>query len=86
VTKSGPSRLVAVTREQFKGNVHNLKVGSGNELQSLATDQTTIYANGFLVGDSQVQAKYESMELRETSRPNPLPMRWRKDYLNSAKH
>lgn len=85
-TKNGPSRLVSVTREKYTGSVHNLRVGSGSELQGVGADSTTVYANGFLVGDSQVQAKYESIELATTNRPNPLPMRWRKDYLNSAKH
>ena len=82
----GPSRLVTVGREEYKGTVYNLKVGSGAELQSIGKDQTTVYANGFLVGDAQIQGDAESAELAASSQPAPLPARWRTDYQNSAKH
>jgi hypothetical protein len=85
-TKEGPSRLVTVGREEYKGTVYNLKVGSGAELQSIGKDQTTVYANGFLVGDAQIQGDAESAELAASSQPAPLPARWRTDYQNSAKH
>jgi len=87
-TKDGPSRLTQVTREKFEGNVYNLKVGSSEEASMLGEDQTVMYANGFLVGDGQIQSKYESLELsnaRRTSGPVRLPGRWSKDYKNSAR-
>jgi hypothetical protein len=87
-TKEGPSRLSQVTREKYDGSVYNLKVGRGEETQALGQDQTVMYANGFLVGDGQIQSKYESIELsnaRRTSGPVRLPARWRADYQNSAR-
>ena len=64
-TKDGPSALVSVDRKEYTGTVYNLKVGSRSEMQTLAKDQTTMYANGFLVGDAQVQGDYESAELAQ---------------------
>lgn len=88
-TQSGPSRLVHVTREKYDGTVHNLKVGTGVETQSLGNDQTVVYANGFLVGDGQIQSKYESIELSankmQGSPLSRLPARWHRDYINSAR-
>jgi len=88
LTQSGPSRLVRVTREKFDGTVHNLKVGTDVETRSLGTDQTVVYANGFLVGDGQIQSKYESLELsankRQGSPLKRLPPSWHRDYMNSA--
>jgi hypothetical protein len=84
LTTDGPSQLVKVAREQFAGNVHNLKLGSATEKQSLGEDQTVFYANGVLVGDGQIQSKYESMALHEDGPViDRLPLRWQKDYANS---
>lgn len=87
-TKEGPRRLSQVTREKYDGTVYNLKVGSGEETKALGADQTVMYANGFLVGDGQIQSKYESIELanaRQMNGPVRLPARWRADYQNSAR-
>jgi hypothetical protein len=83
MTKSGPSRLVHVSREHFTGTVHNLKVGNRAELASLGKDQTAVYANGFLVGDTQIQHTYDLAELSQVGRPTPVMRvanRWRRDY------
>jgi hypothetical protein len=89
MTQSGPSRLVHVTRQKYDGTVHNLKIGTGVETQSLGNDQTVVYANGFLVGDGQIQSKYETIELsanKEQGSPlSRLPARWHRDYKNSAR-
>lgn len=83
-TSDGSSKLVAVTRESYAGQVHNLKVGSATEARSLGTDQTAIYANGFLVGDSQIQSNYELAEIQaQTAAPKRLPSRLRTDYQTS---
>lgn len=82
-TKDGPSRLVHVSRERFTGTVHNLKVGDRSELAALAKDQTAVYANGFLVGDTQIQKANDLAELAQVGRPGPtmrVSTRWRKDY------
>jgi len=90
MTEGGPSQLVSVTREKYDGQVYNLKVGDKAELANLGVDQTTMYANGFLVGDGQIQRKYESIELsarRNAHKSRPVPAAWREDYRNSlARH
>jgi len=87
MTRTGPSKLVRVTREQFNGTVHNLKVGTTDEKKGLGEDQTVVYANGFLVGDGQIQSKYEAadLEARQVARRAKLPMRWHSDYQNSVR-
>ncbi|MFT3769005.1 MAG: hypothetical protein QM820_26490 [Minicystis sp.] len=87
-TKEGPSHLVKVARESYDGAVHNLKVGNAAEVQSLGQDQTVVYANGFLVGDGQIQSKYESLEQQAKAHPArvSVPARWRTDRLNSKNH
>lgn len=86
-TRTGPSKLVSVTREPFSGKVHNLKVGSETESLKLGSDQTVVYANGFLVGDGQIQQKYETAEekaLTQSDVRKHLPSAWLQDYVKSA--
>lgn len=85
VTDTGPSKLIEVSRETYYGKVYNLKVGSGAEKNGLADDQTVVYANGFMVGDGQIQKKYEAYA--QTHKDGTvlarLPSRWHRDYLMS---
>ncbi|MFY0570218.1 hypothetical protein ACN28E_41235 [Archangium lansingense] len=86
-TQTGISQLVSVTRQPFGGKVHNLKVGSNEESLKLGPDQTVVYANGFLVGDGQIQQKYESAEQNANARLDMrtrVDKRWRQDYVKSA--
>jgi hypothetical protein len=83
-TIGGSSKLVRISRESYGGKVHNLRVGSATEMRSLGADRTAMYANGFLVGDSQIQAKYQSMDLRTQAATTRLPVSWRSDFQSSA--
>lgn len=84
LTTEGPSELIRVAREKYSGNVYNLKLGSETEKQSLGEDQTAFYANGVLVGDGQIQSKYESLALHDQGPvAERLPARWQKDYANT---
>jgi len=87
LTKAGPSKLVEVSREPYAGKVYNVKVGSDTEKLALGADQTVVYANGFVVGDGQIQRKYESIAM---TRKNPnvlatLPGKWHRDYQLAAR-
>lgn len=65
----------------------NLKVGDETESQSLGEDQSVVYANGFMVGDGQIQSKYETLEMKADHGGDVrerLPDRWLKDYESSA--
>ena len=87
VTDRGASELVRVTRESYTGRVFNLKVGTPEEARALGVDQTAVFANGFVVGDGQIQGKYESLEMHagDAAARKTLPMRWRTDYLTSLR-
>jgi hypothetical protein len=83
MTKDGPSELVQVERQSYDGKVYNLKVGSPTESLDIGPDQTTFYANGFLVGDGQIQTKYEMAEFskKEGNILERLPKKLHRDYL-----
>ena len=85
MTETGPSKLVEVTREAYDGKVFNLKLGSESEKASLGADQTVFYANGFLVGDGQIQHKYETLAMTQKQGDviDRLPEQWHRDYLLS---
>ena len=85
-TEDGPSELVGVTRQSYGGQVYNLKVGNAKEALALGVDQSVMYANGFLVGDVQIQDKYQFMDLRTHSANDKLSVRWQQDYQTSRGH
>jgi hypothetical protein len=87
MTRTGPSKLTHVSREAYSGKVYNLKVGSAAEKPSLATDQTVVYANGFVVGDGQIQSKYEAIAMTQKQGDllARLPSKWHRDYQLSTR-
>lgn len=85
MTTQGPSKLVEVSREAYSGKVYNLKVGSETETASLGSDQTVLHANGFVVGDGQIQSKYEELSMKHGATTiDQVPEAWRLDYLFST--
>jgi len=86
MTKTGPSKLIEVRRETYAGKVYNLKVGSDSEKLALAEDQTVMYANGFMVGDGQIQSKYEAIAMtrKDGDVLARLPSKWHRDYRMST--
>lgn len=86
-TDDGSSSLVEVSRESYAGQVFNLKVGNAEEAHALGADQTAMYANGFLVGDSQIQTRLDFAERAGTGaavRRDVTP-EWRADYQTSLR-
>jgi len=85
LTTQGPSKLVEVRGEAYTGKVYNLKLGSPAEKAGLGDDQTVLYANGFVVGDMQIQSKYVTLAAHKPAKTiDQLPERWRRDYLLSS--
>jgi len=86
MTTQGPSKLTEVSREPYRGKVYNLKVGSEAEMTGLGQDQTVVYANGFVVGDGQIQSKYEVLSMKQGSKTaiDQVPEAWRRDYQLST--
>jgi hypothetical protein len=87
MTTQGPSKLTEVSREPYAGQVYNLKVGSDTEMAGLGPDQTVVHANGFVVGDGQIQSKYEALAMKPGEKTvDQLPEQWRRDFLLSPHH
>ncbi|WPB77971.1 Hint domain-containing protein [Archangium violaceum] len=59
LTRTGARKLVAVERVPYAGAVYNFALGTPEELAGLGPEARTLYADGFLVGDSQMQEALE---------------------------
>ncbi len=66
LTRAGATKLVGVERVPYNDEVFNFALGTPEELAKAGTEARTLYANGFLVGDSQTQATLEKEKLRDT--------------------
>ncbi len=87
LTEVGPTVLVSVTRAAFGGKVYNLNLGTEIERAALSSrDETTMIANGFVIGDERMQTyyKFESLKRPPTTLADIAP-NWRQDYLNSLR-
>jgi hypothetical protein len=80
MTNKGATRLVAVDRVKHNGQVFNFVLGSEQELASLGPDDRTLFANGFLVGDSVMQHHLEDREKTLPSLASRVRTEWRRDY------
>jgi hypothetical protein len=86
-TESGVATLVKVEREMYEGSVHNIKLDPGRYADELPYKGSTMYANGFLVGDLAMQRAYtfKDKEDRDANVLERIPAQWHTDYKNSAK-
>ncbi|HYO68660.1 MAG TPA: Hint domain-containing protein, partial [Archangium sp.] len=81
VTDKGLATLTHVAREAYTGQVWNLGLGTAGELAVAGKQNRTMFANGILAGDSEMQ-----MELtrEKPSKPSDvmasLPKEWQRDY------
>lgn len=55
-TEDGVALLTKVSFEVYDGSVHNFKLGNGFERKLIGAEETTLFANGFMVGDGRIQA------------------------------
>jgi preprotein translocase subunit YajC len=87
LTKSGASTLVKVKREMYRDNVYNLKLDTSTLAQKTFAKGSTMFANGFLVGDLSLQKAYEfkNSEDRSAQVLQRIPASWHTDYQNSLK-
>lgn len=82
-TESGSAELVEVSREMYRGNVHNLKLDKGADPAAASHEGSTMYANGFLVGDLDMQRALEfNNGAEERNTLERLPAAWHADYRN----
>jgi hypothetical protein len=81
VTDKGVATLTRVAREEYKGQVWNLGLGTAGELALAGKDNRTMFANGILAGDSEMQLE---LSRQKPSKPADvmasLPKEWQRDY------
>jgi hypothetical protein len=86
ITDTGLRELVLVGRQRYDDEIFNLKL-DGSEAEVTA-GETTMYANGFLVGDARLQSHLtRQASARRTNRSaaetlEALPEAWQRDFLN----
>jgi len=82
MTDRGIATITSVERVAYTGQVYNLELGTAAERAKVGKNGTTMFAGGFLVGDSTMQ--------EERSKPRPevaaLPAAWSRDYENAVKN
>lgn len=84
-TEDGISYVVSVDREEYEGEVYNLVLGTPEELEARG-NQTTMVANGVVVGDSRMQGKLkiEDSKADDARRAQAeIPAELYVDYLGS---
>jgi hypothetical protein len=84
VTRTGVTKLVSVERVPYQGLVYNFALGTPEELAKAGPEARTMFADGFLVGDSQTQTELEKqrrVDAREVLAK--LHGAWHEDYRHS---
>lgn len=82
LARDGATRLTSVERVDYKGRVYNLTVGTEQELAKIGSQERTLYANGFLVGDNQMQTDLERQSRKPEDVLAQLSKAWHVDYRN----
>jgi hypothetical protein len=86
-TRTGTATLVGVERVPYSGDVYNFALGTPEELASVGPEARTMYANGYLVGDSQMQTGLEKQRAREASEVlTKLDKAWHEDFQRHQAH
>jgi hypothetical protein len=81
LTRTGATKLVGVERVAYTGDVFNFALGTPEELAKAGPQARTLYANGFLVGDSHLQSELEKarkLDAREVL--SKLHGAWHEDF------
>lgn len=88
LTRAGARTLVSVERVPYEGRVFNFSLGTPEELAGLGPEAHTMFANGFLVGDSLLQTELEKQKRVDARQVLArLDGAWHEDYrLSRARH
>lgn len=78
MTDRGIANIVSVARLPYTGQVFNLKLGTPEEQLKVGKNGTTMFAGGFLVGDSAMQTEHSTPRLPVAQ----LSKAWEKDFQN----
>jgi hypothetical protein len=85
LASGGKATVTSVERVAYQGQVYNLALGTSAEMAKLSDKDRTLVANGFVVGDSQMQTE---LEVKMASKPSAgdvlarLPKALHQDYKN----
>ncbi|MDE1464043.1 Hint domain-containing protein [Spartinivicinus poritis] len=85
-TENGIETIKSVTQQQYSGKVYNLFIGLDDvTVDSFSASELTFYANSVLVGDNNIQSKFEYKDqwMSEEEVLNLLPKQWHQDYYHS---
>jgi len=81
LTRTGATKLVGVERVSYSGDVFNFALGTPEELAKAGPQARTLYANGFLVGDSHLQSELEKARKLDTREVlSKLNGAWHEDF------
>ncbi len=83
MTSSGKATLTSVTRVPVKSLVYNLEVGTPEELARVGK-QTTVFANGFLMGDHRMQVDLADRNATSVASRGSVSKAWMSDYRNDV--
>jgi hypothetical protein len=80
MTDRGIASVVSVARVPYTGKVYNLKLGTPAERAKVGKNGTTMFAGGFLVGDSAMQQEHSTPKSPVAQLSTP----WLRDYHNAV--
>ncbi len=87
-SSDGISVVTKASRVKYKGKVYNFNLVNpdGSNNPPIGNDNTTIFANGLLVGDNAMQRYFTKVERKKVGTIlQRLPKEWHQDYLNHLK-
>lgn len=79
VTEHGIKTLVHVSRVEYDREVFNFALGTAEELAAVGNEGRTMFADGYLVGDNEMQFELERTAAAPSA-ARTLPPAWRVDY------
>jgi hypothetical protein len=82
MTDRGIATIVSAERAPYTGQVYNLELGTKEERAKVGKNGTTMFAGGFLVGDSTMQED-GSKARRAVAAASPA---WSRDYQNALQN
>ena len=82
-TDSGTSMLTHVEERQYDGKVYNLKLGTDGEMINLSETETTMFANGVMVGDARMQGLLPLLNRAQPQKTFVIPQGMEVDYRSS---
>ena len=78
VSEEGLAEIVSVKEVPYYGPVFNLQLGTPEELLKIDDNDTTMFADGLLMGDQRLQGVMDERDIKRQRQPKAAPG-WDKD-------